>query len=192
MRKKVYLVSTSPRRKAILSKLLGGRYFVLSNFHNEVTEHNKDPYIQVRSNCIGKIRSAEIKPSNSILIASDTVVVLGRRILGKPVTRISAIDMLKLISGKVVYVISGVAVLDTQKAKLLYAHEKTAVKIKKLSIPEIKKYVSTGEPLDKAGAFAIQGRGGSFVEWIEGELSNVIGLPVQQLLKILRQCGAVK
>jgi len=152
-------------------------------------ESGKSPFSQVKTNCIGKINSVKEKPSNSILISSDTIVVANGHMLGKPGDRSAALKMLGKISGRTISVISGVAVLDAKKKKLFYGHEKTVVKIKKLSDREIRKYVGTGEPLDKAGAFAIQGKGSFLVEWIEGDYFNVVGLPVQRLALLLSAAG---
>lgn len=173
----------------MLSEFLNRKFFLLKNYHDETIINGQDPFFQVKANCKGKIDSVQNKPENSLLISSDTVVVLGRHILGKPGNPTSAVKMLKKISGRTVLVISGVAVFDTRKKKLFYGHEKTAVKIKKLSGREIKKYVSTKEPLDKAGAFAIQGKGSFLVEWIEGDYSNVVGLPISKLAILLRRAG---
>lgn len=152
-------------------------------------EGGRSPLSQVRANCTGKINSVKQKPANSILISSDTIVVVNGHMLGKPGDRSAALKMLVKISGQAVLVISGVAVFDTKKKKLFYGHEKTIVKIKKLSGREIKKYVNTGEPLDKAGAFAIQGKGSFLVEWIEGDYFNVVGLPISKLSFLLRSAG---
>jgi len=189
VKRQIYLVSESPRRKELLSRLLNCRFFSLKNYHDEKMENGKSPFSQLKTNCIGKINSVKQKPANSLLISSDTIVVVGDQVLGKPGSRSSAVKTLKKISGRAVSVISGVAVFDTKKKRLFYGHEKTVVKIKELSDREIRKYVGTGEPLDKAGAFAIQGKGSFLVEWIEGDYFNVVGLPVQRLALLLSAAG---
>ncbi len=189
MKRQIYLISESPRRKELLSGVLCRDFRILGHHHDEILKAGKAPLFQVKANCAGKINSIKSKPKNSFLIASDTIVVFGRHVLGKPANRSNAVDMLKMISGRTVSVISGAAVFDTKKNKLFYGHEKTVVKMRKLSMIEIKRYVRTGEPLDKAGAFGIQGKGGDLVEWIEGDLSNVIVLPLGRLLMLLRFAG---
>ncbi len=131
-----------------------------------------------------KVKDAA-KNCGGIIIGADTFVVLGGRLLGKPCTKDNAREMLKQISGKVLKVISGVAIMDTKRKNIISESLATKVFIKKLSKEEIENYVNTNEPLDKAGAFGIQDRGAVFVEKIEGDYYNVVGLPLNLLYKML-------
>jgi len=186
--KQVFLASDSPRRKKLLAYILGNKFKVIRHLHNEDIDV-KGPIKYVKANAYGKALEGSSRIRSGIVIGADTIVVCRGAILGKPGTKKKALNMLRYISGKPVLVISGVAVFDTKKKRLFYGHEKTVVKIKKLSDSEIRKYVGTGEPLDKAGAFAIQGKGSFLVEWIEGDYFNVVGLPISKLSSLLRSAG---
>ena len=120
----------------------------------------------------------------SIIIAADTIVVLDDKILGKPADRNDAIRMLKLLSGAVHEVITGLCVLDTDTRKTLIRTVTTKVWFRRLTAEEITVYVDSREPLDKAGAYGIQGKGALFVDRIEGCYFNIVGLP----LSVLSEC----
>jgi septum formation protein len=118
------------------------------------------------------------------IVAADTTVVIGEQILGKPCDQDDARDMLRKLSGQWHQVLTGVAVIngDTSKAKVAY--QTTEVKFALMSGEEIDWYVSTGEPMDKAGAYAIQGLGSRFIEGIRGDYFNVMGLPLRLLYEL--------
>jgi septum formation protein len=126
--------------------------------------------------------------SGRVILAADTVVSAGRRLLGKPADAQEAREMLELLSGQVHSVLTGV-VLRTAAAEETEVVS-TDVRFITLSDAEIDWYVGTGEPSGKAGAYAIQGRGARFVDWIEGSWSNVVGLPVATVYAMLRRAGA--
>lgn len=123
----------------------------------------------------------------SLVIAADTVVALDGKILGKPKDYCDAKNMLLLLSGRTHSVYTGYCVSDTKSGKTLSKSEKTDVYFKALTEEEIDSYVKSGEPMDKAGAYGIQGKARSFVEKIEGEYSNVVGLPKEALKKMLKE-----
>ena len=123
------------------------------------------------------------------VLGADTVVVLGKRILGKPKDEEEAKEMLRLLSGREHRVITAYALLKADEGKSILDRCETRVKFIPLTEEEIAWYVSTGEPMDKAGAYAIQGRGSFMVEWIEGSWTNVVGLPLAQVLRHLRELG---
>jgi len=125
----------------------------------------------------------------SWILGADTVVVLGERILGKPEDEEEAKKMLRLLSGREHRVITAYALLKADEGKSILDRCETRVKFIPLTEEEIAWYVSTGEPMDKAGAYAIQGRGSFMVEWIEGSWTNVVGLPLAQVLRHLRELG---
>jgi septum formation protein len=122
-----------------------------------------------------------------VVIGADTIVVDDAGILGKPCDETDAYRMLSRLSGRVHRVITGVAVIPVSKPSTpLVRHETTQVKIAPLSDTDIQRYIQTGEPLDKAGAYAIQGKGTVFVEWIHGCYNNVVGLPLFLLTSMLK------
>ena len=186
--KTIILASASPRRKELLEKI---------NLRFEVDasdcEENIDPGLKpreiVRQLSIQKSKTVEARHKNSIIIAADTVGVMGDRILGKPHTKNEARKMLHEISGKSHLVITGFSIIDTTTDKIVTRTVDTRVFIKKLTREEIDAYVKTGEPLDKAGAYAIQGMGAVIVEKIEGDYYNVMGLPLNALTEALKKFG---
>ncbi|RLA81813.1 MAG: septum formation protein Maf [Deltaproteobacteria bacterium] len=136
-----------------------------------------------------KTREVARTHPGSWILGADTVVVLGERILGKPEDEEEAKKMLRLLSGREHRVITAYALLKADEGKSILDRCETRVKFIPLTEEEIAWYVSTGEPMDKAGAYAIQGRGSFMVEWIEGSWTNVVGLPLAQVLRHLRELG---
>ncbi|RLA76989.1 MAG: septum formation protein Maf, partial [Deltaproteobacteria bacterium] len=123
------------------------------------------------------------------VLGADTVVVLGEEVLGKPRDEEEAASMLRRLSGRVHKVLTAFSLLNLAEGRSFQGVEETKVKFIPLQEADIRWYVSTGEPLGKAGAYAIQGAGGSFIEWIKGSYTNVVGLPVAQILGPLREIG---
>jgi septum formation protein len=126
--------------------------------------------------------------NDALVIGSDTIVCLDE-IMGKPKHREDAFNMLRKLSGKKHHVLSGLSIINTATGESLTEHECTEVKMKELSSAEITAYINSGEPIDKAGAYAIQGMGSLFVEGIEGDYFNVVGLPLFRLGKMLEHFG---
>ncbi len=124
---------------------------------------------------------------DALVVAADTVVVLGEEVLGKPIDHRHAADMLRRLSGATHHVVTGVHV--ARAGREASAVETTAVWFRTLSEPEIDAYVATGEPLDKAGAYAIQGGAGMFVTRIEGSDTNVVGLPLSTVVRLAGELG---
>lgn len=133
-----------------------------------------------------------VKNKNSVIIGCDTVIVLDKEILGKPGTPERAKTMLQKLSGKYHSVFSGLAVINARNDKEMVGCEETRIKFRDLTKEDIDDYVATGEPLDKAGAYGIQGRGELFVDKIEGSFSNVVGLPKGLLIRFLSDMGVYK
>jgi septum formation protein len=129
------------------------------------------------------------KHTNAIVIAADTFIVFGGKILGKPGTEAKARKMLMMLKGKSHSVITGFTILDTDNDKVLTKSVETIIHIKDLTSEEVDTYVRSKEPLDKAGAYAIQGLGSVIVEKIEGDYFNVIGLPLSVLAEGLKEFG---
>ena len=182
------LASSSPRRQQILKEL--GLNFTVSppvNFEEKLD--GVAPEKLVCDNALGKAREIASKYTNSIIIGCDTLIIENNEIFGKPLTPEKAYMMLKKLSGNYHSVVSGLAVIDSRENKELVGYEKAEVKFKDLAESEIRDYVESGEPLDKAGAYGIQGSGGKFVEEIKGSYSSVVGLPKELLLKFISELG---
>jgi septum formation protein len=179
---KILLASSSQRRVALMREL-GYDFEVVSPDVAE-DEESKDPVVRVEGNAERKARSMEGRPDR-IIIGADTVVFHGGEILGKPGGAGEAALMLRNLSGKPHMVYTGVSVLNPDTGECLTRHEETTVWFRELDDETIEAYVGTGEPLDKAGAYGIQGKGGALVERIEGSYSNVVGLPMGLVREML-------
>ena len=186
--KTIILASASPRRKELLEKI-GLRFKVEPSNYEEDMLSGLEPHELAQKISLEKAEAVASKHENAIVIAADTFIVFGGRILGKPHTEKEARKMLKTISGKSHSVITGFSIIDTGTNKTLSKSVETKVYIRKLTLAEIDAYVRSKEPLDKAGAYAIQGLGAVIVERIEGDYFNVIGLPLSALTEALKEFG---
>jgi len=185
---KIILASTSPRRKELL-KQIGLKFTaVSSDFREDMTVKMK-PINLAKKLSRGKAEAVAKKYRNHLIIAADTFIAHNNKVLGKPHTAPKAIKTLQQISGQCLSVISGITIIDTNKNKTLSQAVSTKVFIKKLTPQEIKNYVASGEPLDKAGAFGIQGLGSLLIKKISGDYSNVVGLPLTTLAEMLKKFG---
>lgn len=186
--KKVVLASASPRRNMLLQKM-GLAFETDPADIDESIPPKEKPVDAVRRIAAAKAGVAGERHPDSVVIAADTVVVCKGRILGKPVDKRDAADMLALLSGIEHEVITGLCVLDTATGRRETGHEVTRVWFRELEADEIEAYISTGEPMDKAGAYAIQGLAAIFVAGIEGCYYNVVGLPLSRLYLMLKRQG---
>lgn len=178
----VILASQSPRRKELM-ELFHIPFTVCVADIDETMDPEKSPYDEVARVSRAKAGAVSREPGD-IVIAADTIVVCDGRVLGKPKDREDAIRMLSLLSGRVHQVMTGLTVLY---ADTVHTHtEVTDVCFRPLHPCEIENYVRSGEPMDKAGAYGIQGGGALFAERICGDYCNVVGLPVCRLGQILR------
>ncbi|MDT8715268.1 Maf-like protein [Clostridium sp. 19966] len=188
---KIVLASASERRIELLKRLTENFSVIVSGFDEESVSFEGDFEDYVISLSKGKALSTSKKINEGALIlACDTVVAYQNKLLEKPKSKEEAIDMLKILSGNRHKVYSGITVLDTESGKSISDYAVTEVVFSKLDDNEILKYVDTGEPMDKAGSYGIQGIGGTFVEEIHGCFYNVVGLPLNKLKKMLRGMGA--
>ena len=177
------LASASPRRLALLAQIGVGADVCPSNFV-EIEGVSSSAQEVVRTNALGKGRKVlQTLQKSDVVIAADTVVVLDEKILGKPKDAAEARKMLQLLSGRKHKVMTGVAVFYDEKE--LVDVVTTVVSFRQLTDTEIESYVATGEPLDKAGAYGIQGYGALLVDTIDGCYSNVVGLPLTRLYQML-------
>jgi len=183
--KALHLASSSPRRKEILAALgltfsVGGADVDEQQLGGESAE---DMVLRLATD-----KATAGAPGGDItVIAADTLVVLGDEIFGKPADQDAALDMLARLSGRTHQVLTGVAVWAHEKMRS--ALSVTDVQFREISPDEALAYWQSGEPCDKAGAYAIQGRGGVFVEAISGSYSGVVGLPVFETVKLLEEAG---
>jgi len=184
----IILASNSPRRKELLRQI-GLEFRVDPADVDERVLPNELPEGYAVRVALDKARVAAARAGTGIVIAADTIVVLNNEILGKPADPADAERMLKLLSGNVHRVITGLAVMDADTGKALTRASVTRVWFRSLAQHEIKSYVDTGEPLDKAGAYGIQEHGALLVEKIDGCYFNVVGLPLSLLGELLLSFG---
>lgn len=194
MEKKIILASASPRRKALLEQI-GLEFSVLVSEAEEKWQGNEPAEIVqdlalAKAEAVVKRLGQEKKEGEAFVIGADTVVVRDGKILGKPQDEKDACRMLESLQGRAHQVFTGVAVLETKdgqiREKILHV-EKTDVFVHSMTAEEIRRYVETGEPMDKAGAYGIQGRFAAFIEGIQGDYYNVVGLPVSYVYQVLKQ-----
>ncbi|MDI3534243.1 MAG: nucleoside triphosphate pyrophosphatase [Thermosediminibacterales bacterium] len=188
MNKKIVLASASPRRKELLERM-GLRFEVIpSSIEEKEFNYNMPPEMLACKLALLKSEQVAKQQKNSLVIGADTIVVQDK-VFGKPENKKDAYWMLKSLTGKPHQVITGLAVIDSETGDKKVEYEKTVVYMRQISDEEIKAYINTGEPMDKAGAYGIQGLGGLFVEKIDGCFFNVVGLPVSKLYTILKNFG---
>jgi len=180
----IILASSSPRRAKLL-KDAGINFIVESSDIKEEFNPLDKPEDIVVNLAQQKAQAVSKNHHDDIIIAADTIVVYQNEILGKPVDEEDAYRMLKMLSSEVHQVYTGVCLQKGDKIKSFCS--KTAVKMKKLSDLEIRGYIQTHEPMDKAGAYGIQGLGGALVESYQGDFFTIVGLPLKDLLAALNE-----
>lgn len=183
-KKQIILASLSPRRQKLLKKVVK----IFTIIPSQVDESKiiaKTPVAFAIKAALAKAEEIALKHKDSLVIGADTIVVLGKKILGKPKSKKEAIAILKSLSGKTHQVITGLAVVDSTTFAKITDCEVTTVIMKKISTNEIKAYVDSGRPMDKAGAYGIQEIEEEFIEKIEGDYDNVVGLPIERLKELL-------
>jgi septum formation protein len=172
---------------------MGLRFRVLEVEEEDVTLGSAlSPGASVERKALAKGLTAAESVRRGLVLAADTAVFAGDKVLGKPRTGAQAASMLRLLSGREHRVYTGVALLEVRRGGIvqqLVAHEVTEVRFRRLSEEDILSYVETGEPMDKAGAYGIQGKGGMLVESIEGSYENVMGLPLSLVARMLEEMG---
>ncbi len=180
----IILASKSPRRKYLLEQA-GLKFSVIPSSFDESTVALSLPETYVRDLARAKAAQVAAKYPASWVIGADTIVSIDGTILGKPASETQAYDMLQRLSGRIHQVFTGYCICCQTRSKLWMESIKTDVRFKKLSDDEIKWYIHTREPFDKAGAYAIQGLGTFLVKSINGSYTNVVGLPVCEVVEIL-------
>ena len=185
--KRIILASGSPRRKELLEQI--GVSFEIVKAEGEEIITTDVPAQAVEELSRQKAREVAERTGGDVVIGADTVGAAGGRILGKPESTEEAERMLELLQGGVHQVLTGVTVILRETQKELSFVETTKVHVYPMTEGQIRAYVETGEPMDKAGAYGIQGYGALLVEGIQGDYYNVMGLPVCRLGKILARFG---
>jgi len=186
--RKIVLASASSRRKELLEKI-GLRVEVDPPEYVEDLSLDLAPHELVKKLSLEKAHIVAARHRDAIIIAADTIGVLERQIIGKPQNEAEAKEMLGRLSGRAHLVITGFTIIDTTKSKVLTKSVETKVYFRRLTTCEIDAYVRSGEPLGKAGGYAIQGRGALLVDKIEGDFYNVVGLSLSALGEGLRTFG---
>jgi septum formation protein len=186
--RQIILASSSPRRKALLENL-GLEFKVDTSNTPEHVHKDLEPHHLARLHSLEKAQAVAERHRDAIVIAADTLGVLEGQVFGKPTSEDDARRTLKRMSGKCHLVITGFAIIDTKNQKTITRSIETKVWFRELRDEEIRAYVSSGEPMDKAGAYAIQGLGSLLVDRIEGDYYNVIGLPLSAMAESLKDFG---
>lgn len=181
--KDIILASGSPRRKELMT-LAGFDFTVKVADVDESLPDEITPYDAVKMLSLKKASAVSDCYPDSVVIGADTVVAFENKILGKPASKENAFEMLKTLSGNTHKVYTGVAII--YKDRISNFFEETDVEFYPLSDDEIQEYIDTGEPMDKAGAYGIQGKGCVLVKRINGDYSNVVGLPISKLYRELK------
>ncbi|HEY1953847.1 MAG TPA: Maf family protein [Gemmatimonadaceae bacterium] len=183
---RVILASGSPRRRQLL-ELIGIQHEVSPSNIDESPHKGETPRRHAERLAREKATTVARHNADATIVAADTIVVIDRKILGKPSDAGDARRMLAMLSGREHVVITAVAV--ARGRKLESAIEQVRVKFRRLTGDDIDAYIATGEPMDKAGAYGIQGYGATIVERVEGDYFAVMGLPLARLVSLLRDVG---
>ena len=187
---KLMLASTSPRRHELIQNL-GLPIEIIDNNVDEKIDKLLPPEVVVQTLAERKMNGAfgNLKGEKGVIVAGDTIVVHNDQILGKPCDEEDAFEMLIRLQGDTHTVYSGLACKNIETGEEIIEWSATKVKMKTLTDQQIKNYIKTGEPMDKAGAYAIQGLGATIVEKIDGDYFTVVGLPLSTLADMLSRLG---
>lgn len=184
--KRIILASTSPRRKEILSKIKLPFEVEESNYEEDMSLV-MHPTKLAEHLSFNKAKAVADKNKDAIVIAADTFVVYKDKFLGKPKTEEEAKEMLKMLSGKEHEIITGVTIIENDHS--VSFHEAVKIFMEDISLESIDKYIATGEPMDKAGAYALQEMGSIFIKKIDGDFYAAMGLPLKRLVYELKSFG---
>ncbi len=183
----IYLASKSPRRKKLLEQI-NLKFKIIHVESDEKIKKGELPAKAVMRISKEKLHLARKKIKRGIIITADTVVVINNKIIGKPVNEEEAFKTLKRLSGKTHSVYTGFSIYNSSTKKTVTEYDKTLVTFRKLNDAEIKEYITTGSPMDKAGAYGIQDDFGAvFIKKINGCYYNVVGLPLAKVYELLNR-----
>ncbi len=197
MKYNIILASGSPRRRELMDRIGSDYICIPSNKEEDMSGH--DPKIMVEmlsamkaGDIANKIIDGTFPYSSAVIIGCDTVVAFEKKILGKPKNEEDAVSMIKSFVGKAHHVHTGVCILviqNKQIVKKVNYSVSTAVNVVNMTDEEIRSYVATGEPMDKAGAYAIQGLFCPFIDSIEGDYYNIVGFPISSIYRSFKNLG---
>lgn len=195
MKRRLILGSASPRRRELLAQI--GAEFEVKVSDKEEVYKSSVPQEIVKELALMKAENAaseleEDEKRELAVLGADTIVVLEGKILGKPKDKREAARMLSALQGNIHQVYTGTVLLvyDSEGERRVISHaEETKVMVHSMTQEEIEAYIATGEPMDKAGAYGIQGRFAAHIDWIEGDYYNVVGLPVSYIYRTLKELG---
>jgi septum formation protein len=188
--RRVVLASSSPRRREILEKLGISFDVIPSNADESGVDGSADETVMILAK--RKAENVAEKLNDSLVIGCDTLVALENDVFGKPESTAQAEEMLSRLSGNTHRVLSGLCLIDTVTGEKRVSRDETFVSFRTLSPEEIRAYVLSGEPMDKAGAYAIQGGAGRFVSEVNGSYDNIVGFPSELFLREVRQMGILE
>jgi len=182
------LASTSPRRRELLGQL-GLSFIVVPSMLQEINQGGMKPHVHATYFAQAKAKEVAYRYPHKWVLGADTIVVIGQEILGKPADFTEASSMLSRLGGKSHSVITSICLAHAHMGVVESDWVETKVFMRRLSVKDIEGYIKTGEPMDKAGGYGIQGIGGCLIQRIEGSYSNVVGLPLCETLELLRRYG---
>lgn len=188
MRRRIVLASTSPRRRELLAAL-GFDFEVLSPRFDERSDPALSPAAEALEFAKAKARSLKADCPDALLIGSDTLIEFEGQKLGKPKDAVDARAMLQRLAGKAHLIHTAVALVDAADGKEEAVLRQVKIRMRPASLSEIEAYVATGEPLDKAGAYAIQGKGRELIAEVDGDYEAAVGLPTKDLVALLKKFG---
>lgn len=186
--RRIILASKSKARQHLL-KQIGLRFTIANSYVKEDEVLNGKCSKLVIDNALRKAKDVASRYESGIVIGADTVVLVGKKIIGKPDSMKDAVKALKILSRKPQWVYTGIAVIDIDSGRTFTDYEKTKVYMYPLTDKQIKHYFTKISPFDKAGSFDVQGPGSIFIDRIEGCFYNVVGLPLAKLAKIFKKIG---
>ena len=188
MKYKIILASASKRRSKILKECGIAHRVVISNVPEKM-DHKRGARFNVLHNARVKAEKIADRYKEGFVIGADTVVLLGKRLIGKPKTRKEARSLLKAFSGRTILVYTGLCVIDAKRGKSASGIDVSKVRVKRLSRKKIDKFVKIAGPHDKAGGFSIEGPGTFVFDNIEGSFYNILGLPMMKLDELFEKLG---
>ncbi len=188
MKYRIILASASKRRAKILKECGIKHKVVISGVYEQI-DNKKSAKINVLFNAQAKAKKVASKYKGGFIIGADTIVLIGKRLLGKPKTKKEAKVFLKRFSGKTLFVYTGLCVIDAKRQVAVSAVEKSRIYVRKLSAKEINRFVKIAVSDDKAGGFSIEGPGTFIFDNIQGSFYNILGLPMARLNHLFKKLG---
>lgn len=183
--RKIILASKSPRRKKLLKRIFQDFSTESSGFAETLDGETDDPLEYVKALSVGKASAVLKRNNDSVVISADTVVILGKRVLGKPKSVEQAVDMIRAMRGKELDILTAFTIMDSERT--ITRCVTSTVVMRDFSEEDIKRYIKKANPLDKAGAYAVQYDKGFLASHIEGEYENIVGLPIKELKEELER-----